>query len=635
MHAMRDPRATEKRESRQAAKPQRNWGAQAPAHLSWRLGGLAALLLLPSILPSVARADGTSSRIHLHGSARIDAHAARAGGRLSLAGTVLDDTARAIAGAKVALTITPANGGDALVLANAAASACSDGAPMPALETRDTLVLPTDDAARFCVRLALPTDRYVAHLETRSGGLVDVAKLDVPVDLALAPLTLRFDPEPATLSLDDEGASFEVIASTEDDGVTTAAAGLPLALSNEAGVALGTAATNASGRARFAVDAARLGAPGRGELRVVFAGAAFAAAATHAAQIERRTHVDLTAPDVATSGESEGQLPPGSPEDGIGVRVVATPRCAKRGCAGAATGTVEARVGDVSAMAGAAPLEGGEARVVATFAMPPAETAQLRLRYVPDSPWLLPAGELTVVQPVHASSPWRKLPLFFAGLLAVGWLVLARLPPRKPAAPRESRPPRSIRPEAGVELVRAGPAAKGWSGTLRDAHDGWAVPGARVAIERRGFDRVETVTHTWADSEGAFVLPHIETRPGDELVAEGQLHCEVRRPLPGPGELGVAMVLRRRALVDRLVAWARRRGNPFDARPEPTPGHVRRAASAEFSVARWADAVERAAYGGQVVDAHAQAEVDRLAPTPAPAGGASEGPAGKPGPGAR
>jgi hypothetical protein len=53
---------------------------------------------------------------------------------------------------------------------------------------------------------------------------------------------------------------------------------------------------------------------------------------------------------------------------------------------------------------------------------------------------------------------------------------------------------------------------------------------------------------------------------------------------------------------------------PFDARPEATPGHVRRAAGAEFAVARWADAVERAAYGGQSVDAAAQAEIDRLAP---------------------
>ena len=84
--------------------------------------------------------------------------------------------------------------------------------------------------------------------------------------------------------------------------------------------------------------------------------------------------------------------------------------------------------------------------------------------------------------------------------------------------------------------------------------------------------------------------------------------------MPAPGELDVALVLRKRALLDRLVAWARSRGKPFDGRAEPTPGHVRRAAAAELSVARWADAVERAAYGEGLVDEQAQQEVDRLAP---------------------
>ena len=77
------------------------------------------LLLLASLAswrfcPSSALADPpSSSRIHLHGSARIDAHAARAAGKLSLAGTLLDDAGRAMPrewAARVALTVTPACG---------------------------------------------------------------------------------------------------------------------------------------------------------------------------------------------------------------------------------------------------------------------------------------------------------------------------------------------------------------------------------------------------------------------------------------------------------------------------------------------------------------------------------------------
>lgn len=572
---------------------------------------------MPAIALAGAGPEGASgaSRIHLRGTSRIDAHTARAAGRLLLSGVVTDDVGRPVAGARVALMVSATRGSDSLLalpLTNAAPAACSDGATPPTTERPEMLVLPGDEAGRFCVRLSLPTDRYIAHLEARAQGLVDGAKLELPVDLSLAPLTLRFDPEPTLLSLDDEGASFEVVASTEDDGVTVAAAGLPLTLSREGGAVLGTAATNASGRARFGVGIGKLGPPGRGELRVSFAGSADAGAATHVVSVERDTWVELSAPDA-----NEGRLPPGSPEDGIALHVVATARCARLGCEGAPSGTIEARAG--SAIVGVASLQRGkaqsDARVVATFTMPPSELETLQLRYIPDAPWFQARGELTLSQPVRAPSPWRKAPLLLAGLAVLAWLVMARMSPRQPRAAPATRAPRPASPEAGVALVSAGRTAGGWRGKLRDAHDGNAVAGARVAIERRGFQQIEVVAQTWSDEHGAFTLPPLPAPvPGDEIVTEGALHAPLRRPLPAPGVLDIALVLRKRALLERLVGWARRRGAPFDARPEATPGHVRRAAGSEFGVARWADAVERAAYGGQNVDAAAQAEIDRLAP---------------------
>ena len=136
----------------------------------------------------------------------------------------------------------------------------------------------------------------------------------------------------------------------------------------------------------------------------------------------------------------------------------------------------------------------------------------------------------------------------------------------------------------------------------------------RLGIERRGFDGVAVLAQTTSGEDGAFALAPFETRPGDELVAEGPLHAPLRCPLPPSGELHVRLVLRKRALLDRLVTWARARGAPYDPGFEPTPGHVRAAAGSELGVARWADAVEQAAYGGAAVDGGAQAEVDRLAP---------------------
>jgi len=256
---------------------------------------------------------------------------------------------------------------------------------------------------------------------------------------------------------------------------------------------------------------------------------------------------------------------------------------------------------------------------VLTFAMPAASEAALRLRYVPDAPWFQSGGEVALTLPVRAPSPWKKVPLVVAGLAALAWLILARLPPRGRQASRSgvTRAP-VLHPEAGVELVRAGPATRGWTGRIHDAHDGFGIAAALVAIERPGFRGVEVLAQSKTSEEGVFVLPPIEAQPGDVLLAEGRVHSALRRPLPPAGELDVALVFRKRALLDRLVAWARRRGRPFDGRPDPTPGHVKRAAASEAAVARWADAVEQAAYGEGLVDEEAQRQVDRLAPAESP-----------------
>jgi hypothetical protein len=41
---------------------------------------------------------------------------------------------------------------------------------------------------------------------------------------------------------------------------------------------------------------------------------------------------------------------------------------------------------------------------------------------------------------------------------------------------------------------------------------------------------------------------------------------------------------------------------------------VRRAAADDFQTARWADAIEKAVFGGGEVDARTEGEIDRMAP---------------------
>jgi hypothetical protein len=569
----------------------------------------------------------------VRGSARLDPHAARAQGKLVLSGTALDDVDRPLARIQVALALVRSANGTPVSFAAFAESPetapepCVEGSARPVLERADLLVLPTDDAGRFCVRLAPPTDRYIAHLEARTAavanGLLDTTAIDLPVDLALESITLRFDPEQPVLSIDQPATALQVVASTEDDGVTTPASGLAITLSSEAGATLGTGTTDGAGRARFSLPTESLGPPGPGEVRVSFAGDAHAGPTTHTMRIEKRTQVDLSAPEAI-----EGRLPAGSPDDGIAVRIVARARYASRPHAAGTLpgGAVEARLADVNGIVGAAPLEEGRARVTASFSVPTSLPSSgevaLRLRYIPDAPWFVPGAELRLELPIRPPSVWTRLPLLLAGGLVLVWLVAARVPGAFSSLSRSSqkpRPPRSSTVRPHVAVVRAASRGDaGWTGRVIDAHDGYGVPMARVAIERRGFERVDSIAQTLTDAAGQFVLPAVDVRPGDELAVEGRLHAGLRHLLPPAGELRVALVSRRRALLERLVSWARRRGRPFDTRPEPTPGHVRRAAASEFAVARWADAVERAAYGGSAVDQDVQAEVDRLAPPEAP-----------------
>jgi len=594
----------------------------------WRVALCVCVLLSAYASARAPHADASGApRVRVKGSARVDAHASRERARVALSGSVLDDAGRPIPAARVTIGVTRAPDGapatTAAPLALAVPDTCGGGAEAR-LERADRLVTSADETGRYCVRLELPAGRYVAHVEVPASPLVDGASADVAVDLSLAVtlVALRFDPARSTLSLDEPTALVDVVASSADEGVRAAAPGLPLALFGDSGALLGNAATDRSGRARFAVQSARLGPPGPGELRAAFAGEPGAAAAEARMAVERRTSVELSAVNAP-----EGRLAAGAPDEGAPLVVAAKARCAARGCSAVATGIVEVRSGDADDIVGAAPLDHGQARVVVTTAAVAAEPLPLRIRYVPDAPWFEPAGELTVLLPVRSASGWRKGLLALAAAAAVAWVALVRLPlgPFAPFARRRASAARAARPGvsrgdsgARVELVSGASGSGGWTGRVIDAHDGTAVGHASVSIERAGFERVDVVAQTTCDADGRFALPEAPVERGDELVLRGPLHETLRRPLPPAGELAVRLVTRKRALVDRLVAWARRRGPPFDAQPDASPGHVQRAAASDAragQIARWARAVEAAAYDEGVVDEKGQAEVDALAPT--------------------
>jgi len=568
----------------------------AARHATRRIAQLVAVASIAVAAPRAARAE--SPRIHVHGGSRITAHAARSPGAVVVSGTFQDDAGDPIATEPLLVTLERGTGAQAVRFgAEETPTGCALHAPPTQVEGETTAVLVVDEAGRFCVRIPLPVDHYVVHLTSRATPLLDPAKLDVTIDLTRRSLALALDPEPHVVHLDDDALSIQAVASADDEGA--AAPNLMLAITNELGTPLGTATTNSSGRARFEIPMDRMGPPGTGELRVAFQGDADVTAATHAVQIERRARVHL-----ALAAAPRG----GAPDEGIGLDVLATTRAGDLH-----GGTIEARLGD--AVVGAGTVEAGRAHVVATFVPPPAASASLVLQYLPDAPWFEVGEPLVVSVPVNAPSPWRQLPLVLAGIAVAAFVVLGRVG----AKTRTIVPPRPVRPaapEPRIDLVR--PAAAGvnrWTGRAVDAHDGSPLVHARIAIERPGFGRVEIAATAFTDESGGFDLAPPEPITEGALVAEGPLHRELRQKLPPPGEVVLSLVSRRRALLGSLVEWARARGRPYDARPEATPGHVRRVAETDVRASRWAEAVERAAFGLADVDARMEQDVDRLAPT--------------------
>ncbi len=538
-----------------------------------------------------------SPRIEVRATSRLELRSTRVGqtSTVEVRGVLLDDTERPLAGETLHVSVGATRLAEVL-------SECP-GAPGLTLERAHLASTVTDALGQVCFRLAVALPRTDMEVTFAGRGLVDGTQSSLAVDLALRPVTLRFDPEPGVVALDGSPVVVEVVA-TVDDGRRGPVEGVQLRLSNERGELVGLATTSASGQGQFAFGAMELGTlgpAGPGELRVSFVGSAELSPSVRTARIERRTHVDL---EVNEAHLPEGRLPEGSPDDGVRVVVLAR----ERGPGAEASGGVEARVEET--VVGAAPLEQGRAGVLVSFASLGRKEALLTFRYVPDAPWRIAGDELRLVLPLRGPSPWKGAAVMAVGFGVLAWLIFERVRPGRTHRVEAAVVAESI--EARVERVASTTAVGGWHGTVRDAHDGAAIAGARLAVCRPGFQSSEVVVTAQSDECGEFTFEGLEGRRGDRLVVESEGHTRLERPLPSAGELRVALIARRRALLARLVEWARRAGPPFYVSPEPTPGHVHRVASGR--IARWAKAVERAAYGAVPVDSSVEAEVDSLAP---------------------
>ena len=130
---------------------------------------------------------------------------------------------------------------------------------------------------------------------------------------------------------------------------------------------------------------------------------------------------------------------------------------------------------------------------------------------------------------------------------------------------------------------------------------------------------------THSDDLGRFEIPHqpVEADVACRLEIKASGFARLGLTLPSPGRIKVHLVSVRRAVLDRLVAWAKRRGQPFDSKAEPTPDWVAEVARSKGhpAIEAWAKSVSVAAFG---MDGPDNPERDDLLPPPGRVGSLAE-----------
>jgi hypothetical protein len=524
--------------------------------------------------------------IRVRGEARLFAQAQFVeGGVLELRGRLADDAGLGLEAAAVRVS-SPGR-------LEVARGAHCRGRPLRLEVVAGALAVTTGAGGELCVRFPEAPERGTLALRFAGDALHGGAELDLDFDHARPrrlDTTLRFEPRPQRVELDRAEAAFGATLALAALAAHASREGLAVELRDARGVALAEARTSGDGKARLVVASRRLGGAGSAVLRLTFGGSDELGPASDEVTVTLVAAVHLgleRMPDAVVPGD-EAELAVtaevrNGPADG---------------------GVVEALASGESVTSG--PVRAG--RAILRVPIPRDATAPLpvELRYLPAAPHYVPTPSLALTLPIRAPSPWMRLLLSAAVLVAAGWVFASWRRRRLPAKLRDLPPPLA----PGVRRIGRAAGAGTWHGVVVDAHDGRPIRGATLVVRVPTLGREEPLVRVTADAEGRFrfSLPPGSAGArgragpsGAELVVRAPRHSDERCALPVAAELRIAMTTRRRAVLERLVRWARRRGVPFDARPDPTPGHVRAAASAT-DVAEWAAAVEVAAYGPGEVD---------------------------------
>jgi hypothetical protein len=542
--------------------------------------------------------------IRVRGTARFEAGATAEGDLVVVAGALLDDIGRGVAGGSVVVSAQSADGRDARTLARACPGEPTL-APHAGQKAGELSVRPGREG-RFCLVLAKEGVSAVVLRYTDDRGLIEGSTRRLDVETTRRNVALRFADAPALLELERETQRLGVVARS-DGPLLTPLPPLPLALyarlarPDAKDVLVAQGSTDVGRPLSLTFPSSALDYPGPVDLTLRFAGTERLQPAETRLRLHATARVSLALSRTPA---------PGDPRDGIELDVaVATPNGAVE------SGAVEAVLGGRTV--GIANVERGSARVMVRFPRSGAVT-RVELRYLPREPWWRAGPPLSVDVPVAPRGPWGS----------IGWLVLLaalafflvqswRRP--RPAARVEEGARTGKGPLAAVVVVEQDQSLRAWRGTVHDAHGDGPIPGAAIELLEPGPER-RVVARVRADDEGTFELAPPGDPAGMLLAASAPFHSELVSPVPAFGVVRIGLVTRRRHILGRLTRWAHHKPTFGRGRAEPTPGEVERLArrARQEEVAEWARAVEAAAFGPVPVDEPAERDVVRREPADPP-----------------